>query len=1422
VDFGFTPSAAELLGSISGQVFDDADADGEHDANEPLRAGVTVYLDLNGNGQLDLLPQPEPSTVTGTGASLGQYRFTDLAAGTYTVREVVSTGFRQTAPVGGSYMAELADGQSYVGPDIGNAAVVVNNGSISGVVFEDRDADGVLDQGEPLMGGVLVYIDSNGNAQFDGSEPSTPSGTGAELGQYRFTDLAAGPYTVREVVPDGFHQTAPGEQFDAVTLSAGQEYMSPAIGNAPDQVSAPNTDIRLTGFTSGGANALGQLLVGYEISGDDAAPFELAFFTSGAARLGMGAVPAGPRVPVTASADLAVGSHSVAIEGSAYAAFLADLGIPFLLVQADPDDAVAETDEGNNDLNFVGVFHVPADHSETGVLVLRGRDDTDALADDPADTVSITGGATLQLVTTLSPQPLDIPATQVSEVRMLGLGGNDRLDTAETVGVAIQFRGGSGDDSGTGGAANDSLFGSEGDDSLAGRAGHDQLHGDAGLDSLVGGAGNDLLRGGRGADHLDGGRSHDQLDGGAGNDTLDGGNGRDSLTGGSGDDRLDGGKAADQLQGSRGNDLLTGGAGSDTVRGGPDDDLLVGGDGRNVVEGGGGRDAVAGQTDARGTVAFEFNGRSLNFKIQDHLAGAPIPGLGVALSLDADTGSFGTLAIADPAGAYPLQMVLVRGTTATPAASTGPGAGASAPPQIAAATDQEPGLVTVVAKSLLDGIGETVVLDRLAKFSRNLASTGEFLRATVDSTTLGIKALSLLFGERNAPLVQEEYFRDKEQVVERINREFDEQVVDTFVTFIVDAALRAPTSVLDVLHFYLDLAKWGQDRFTVSRCSESEGVLRREVRAGFGTHVSYTCAFQFSGTPPFADFAATGLDAAGNPLPRGSTVELVSRTEYGLAGAVALDTGGQAVIPVPLGRYRVSYNSPGYRPASQDVDVAAGGTSRQVRLEPIEPPGPVTELTIPATQSALHACYDPATGESFVDAQSLSAVGGSVLSGYTWTLANLSTFPPGTTVDPLTGIFHGNGGSVVPGDYQFSMTVTDGSRGATGGFRLHVDQAEPGIGCSGPVFQSVFRQQVLSDATAGEPYAATLFVAGGVPPYSWSLLSGSLPPGLQIDRARGVLRGTPFTSARGETYSFSVTIQDSTGATAVHPAHSFGTSDYRIHVRAAEPVRGSITVSPASGLVTTEQGGVAAFTVVLDSPPAAPVTIALSSTDAQEGIPTPASLTFTRENWNSAQTVTVRGVDDALADGDIAYRIVTAPATSTDLQYDGVDAADVSLTNADNEVSSVRAFDGSYSGSYSGTASGFGVVVPVSGGVAFTVSNGVITVTAPGPGSGTVAPSGEARFGAAGGSVGNCTFTGSIVVSAGVASAQGGWSCSGGAASGQWSATRPSPLGARTPSTPVHQPQWHSDDALDAVIAERLRQPWFELPETAVERNTEW
>jgi uncharacterized delta-60 repeat protein len=110
-----------------------------------------------------------------------------------------------------------------------------------------------------------------------------------------------------------------------------------------------------------------------------------------------------------------------------------------------------------------------------------------------------------------------------------------------------------------------------------------------------------------------------------------------------------------------------------------------------------------------------------------------------------------------------------------------------------------------------------------------------------------------------------------------------------------------------------------------------------------------------------------------------------------------------------------------------------------------------------------------------------------------------------------------------------------------------------------------------------------------------------------------------------------------------------------------------ITVTPTSGLVTTEAGGTASFSVVLNSQPGVSVTIPVSSSDTTEGTVSVSRLTFTSANWNTPQTVTVTGVDDSIRDGDIRYTVELAPAVSDDLGYSGVAPSDVSVTNKDNE-----------------------------------------------------------------------------------------------------------------------------------------------------------
>jgi hypothetical protein len=110
-----------------------------------------------------------------------------------------------------------------------------------------------------------------------------------------------------------------------------------------------------------------------------------------------------------------------------------------------------------------------------------------------------------------------------------------------------------------------------------------------------------------------------------------------------------------------------------------------------------------------------------------------------------------------------------------------------------------------------------------------------------------------------------------------------------------------------------------------------------------------------------------------------------------------------------------------------------------------------------------------------------------------------------------------------------------------------------------------------------------------------------------------------------------------------------------------------IIVTPTSGLLTGENGRTATFTVVLASQPTATVTIPLASSNLTEGTVTPNQLVFTPADALTPKTVIVTGVDDPTIDGDIPYTVITSPSISSDPAYSGRDAADVSVTNLDDD-----------------------------------------------------------------------------------------------------------------------------------------------------------
>ncbi len=86
---------------INGHKFNDFDADGVWDFNEPGKAGIPVYLDMNNNGRYEI---GEPTETTSREnpdtpqSEVGYYEFANLWPGDYVVREIVPADWMQTAP----------------------------------------------------------------------------------------------------------------------------------------------------------------------------------------------------------------------------------------------------------------------------------------------------------------------------------------------------------------------------------------------------------------------------------------------------------------------------------------------------------------------------------------------------------------------------------------------------------------------------------------------------------------------------------------------------------------------------------------------------------------------------------------------------------------------------------------------------------------------------------------------------------------------------------------------------------------------------------------------------------------------------------------------------------------------------------------------------------------------------------------------------------------------------------------------------------------------------------------------------------------------------------------------------------------------------------------------------------------------------
>ncbi len=205
-----------------------------------------------------------------------------------------------------------------------------------------------------------------------------------------------------------------------------------------------------------------------------------------------------------------------------------------------------------------------------------------------------------------------------------------------------------------------------------------------------------------------------------------------------------------------------------------------------------------------------------------------------------------------------------------------------------------------------------------------------------------------------------------------------------------------------------------------------------------------------------------------------------------------------------------------------------------------------------------------ATGSPY--SQTFTAAGGTP--PYSWTVT-AGALPTGLTLEIPTGVLSGM--PTQPQTYTFTVTVTDANSVTTS------RQFAVTIG-AGLTFLTAAS---LPNATAGASYTSQLQAAGGTPPYSWSVVQGSLPAGLSLNGATGTISGSP--TAAGA-FNFTVEVTDTANLTATRA----------FTVLAGLPAVPAISMSGISGNVQPLQQPAIAISLASPYPVAITGTAALT------------------------------------------------------------------------------------------------------------------------------------------------------------------------------------------------------------------------------------
>ena len=298
----------------------------------------------------------------------------------------------------------------------------------------------------------------------------------------------------------------------------------------------------------------------------------------------------------------------------------------------------------------------------------------------------------------------------------------------------------------------------------------------------------------------------------------------------------------------------------------------------------------------------------------------------------------------------------------------------------------------------------------------------------------------------------------------------------------------------------------------------------------------------------------------------------------------------------------------------------------------------LTSLNLMATQVLPLTLACPSASGQTNMAYDSHVVAGGGLPPYTY--ATSGTLPVGLSLNPSTGELSGT--PVASGIFPFTALITDSS----GNSGSNSQQAACSITITNPP-----APLSLACPAAGVQqdtnYSSSLAATGGTPPYSFSLSSGSLPPGLSLNPSTGAITGSPTTAGP---FSFTGKAVDSSGTAGTNTA----TAACKITV--APPLAlscpagtGQVGVAYASAL--SASGGAGANTYSLTSGFLPPGLALNKVSGAITGTPTASgSFSFTgmvQDSAGNSQTNATASCSVTIAPSTVLLNSPTNPSTGS-------------------------------------------------------------------------------------------------------------------------------------------------------------------------------